>query len=187
MNTKAHKIVQTNALKFMRAGKAIMTIESKKTQKHFTFRFKTPKNIDENTPVKDIPIWVSVLTGPDNESSYAFIGTIFGNKYYHSKKTNISQDALSVVAFKYWFNALVTNNQKRLNQIELYHSGKCMRCGRTLTTPESIELGVGPICGAEIDRLELKRTKQIRQTLEISGVDESLINNENINTLKSFM
>jgi len=157
MNAHKHLILHENALKFMRAGKAIMTIESKKTQKYFTFRFKTPKNIDENTPIEKIPIWVSVLTGNDNTSSYTFMGTIFGDKYYHSNKSSISKDALSIVAFKYWFNALVTKNENRLKQIELYHEGRCMRCGRKLTTPESIELGVGPICGADLNLKELKK------------------------------
>ena len=30
--------------------------------------------------------------------------------------------------------------------IEIYHSKKCGRCGRKLTTPTSIKMGVGPIC-----------------------------------------
>jgi hypothetical protein len=184
MKATTHQISHSKALKFMRAGKAIMTIESKKTQKHFTFRFKTPKNVNEDTPIKDIPIWVSVLTNSDNETGYEFIGTIFGDKYFHSKKSRISTEALSVVSFNYWFKGLVTNNANRLNMLALYHAGHCMRCGRKLTTPESIELGVGPVCGSEIDRIELKRNKKIRQMLEVSGVDSS---DKNIETLQNFM
>jgi hypothetical protein len=29
---------------------------------------------------------------------------------------------------------------------KIQHEGKCCRCGRTLTTPESIERGIGPEC-----------------------------------------
>ncbi len=184
MNNHRHTFNHSKALKYMRAGKAIMTIESKKTQKHFTYRFKTPKDLDENTPIKDIPVWVSVLTGPDNELGYEYVGVIFGNKYYHSRKARVGQDAKSIVAFKYWFKALVANDTKRLSMIELYHEGTCMRCGRKLTTPESVELGVGPVCGAEIDRLEMNRNKKIRQALEIAGEKPT---DKDIQTLKNFM
>jgi predicted RNA-binding Zn-ribbon protein involved in translation (DUF1610 family) len=187
MNFKVKSISHDNALKFMRAGKAIMTIESKKTQKHFTFKFRTPKDVDENTPVDKIPVWVYVLTGSDNNYSYSFVGTIFGTIYHHSKKSRINEDATSVVAFKYWLKGLATNNTTRLNQIELYHSGKCMRCGRKLTTPDSINTGVGPVCGNIIERLEVARQKKMKQTLEISGIDASKVNDETVNTLINFM
>jgi predicted RNA-binding Zn-ribbon protein involved in translation (DUF1610 family) len=171
----------------MRAGKAIMTIESKKTQKHFTFKFRTPSDVDENTPVNKIPVWIYVLTGSDNMSSYSFIGTLFGTKYYHSKKSKISEDATSVVAFKYWLKGLVTNNATRLNQIELYHSGRCMRCGRKLTTPDSINTGVGPVCGNIIERLEVARQKKMKQVFDISGIDSTKIDDDTANKLINFM
>jgi hypothetical protein len=34
------------------------------------------------------------------------------------------------------------------NQIELYHLGNCLKCGRVLTDSESIRIGLGPICRA---------------------------------------
>lgn len=30
--------------------------------------------------------------------------------------------------------------------VEIWHEGKCGRCGRQLTVPESIESGFGPEC-----------------------------------------
>jgi hypothetical protein len=30
--------------------------------------------------------------------------------------------------------------------VDVLHSGRCGRCGRTLTTPDSIERGLGPEC-----------------------------------------
>ena len=32
------------------------------------------------------------------------------------------------------------------DKITIQHVGRCARCGKKLTTPESIELGLGPIC-----------------------------------------
>jgi hypothetical protein len=30
--------------------------------------------------------------------------------------------------------------------LEIWHEGSCLRCGRKLTVPESIESGYGPEC-----------------------------------------
>jgi hypothetical protein len=30
--------------------------------------------------------------------------------------------------------------------MELWHEGRCGKCGRALTVPESIESGLGPVC-----------------------------------------
>jgi hypothetical protein len=32
------------------------------------------------------------------------------------------------------------------NGVEIMHAGKCIKCGKTLTDAESIEIGLGPIC-----------------------------------------
>lgn len=168
-------ITHDRALDFMRAGKATMTIQSKVTQKHFTFTFKRPKYNEEDTveliKSKDIPIWVSVLTNHDNANGSMFIGTIFGNRFYHGKKSRINKDAQSVRSFEYWFNALVLDRSDKLDLIELYHEGKCMKCGRKLTTPDSIEEGIGPVCSDWIERQKIARDRKIRHQFEIVGVD----------------
>jgi hypothetical protein len=38
---------------------------------------------------------------------------------------------------------MVTGNHGQSEQIKIYHEGKCARCGRPLTVPESIESGFG--------------------------------------------
>jgi hypothetical protein len=32
------------------------------------------------------------------------------------------------------------------NQIDMFHLGKCLACGRPLTDAESIKAGLGPVC-----------------------------------------
>jgi len=34
--------------------------------------------------------------------------------------------------------------------VEFYHMGRCAACGLSLTNPESIETGYGPICRERI-------------------------------------
>lgn len=185
-------ISHNQALDFMRAGKAIMTIESKETGKHFTYQFKTPKHDEEKSDDlkarKDLPVWVRVLRHGDNTGKYTFIGTIFGNTYYHSKtKTSITEDATSVKAFKYWLKGLTTNNEEMLNKIELYHEGICMKCGRKLTTPESVEEGIGPVCSDWIKRQKMIRDKKVRHALEIAGINPKDCNQEEIEQMMGFI
>ena len=172
------KIKHSHVLDFIRAGKATITVESKKTGVYFTYQFDTPREENAHTAVRSYnkwPIWVKVLNGADNTSNYVFLGTIFGHTYRHSQKSRVSANATAVVALKWWLDALVNDRQSRLQQLEVYHAGRCMRCGRKLTTPASIELGVGPVCGDELQRQKLLRDKKIRHFLEQSGIDPTAV------------
>ena len=56
-------------LQFILAGNALFTVENTATGNRFTFKVRKPDD--------DKPHFVSVLTGPDNEHDYAFLGTVF--------------------------------------------------------------------------------------------------------------
>lgn len=121
------------ALNFILGGKSFVTFLNTKTNNRFTFKVIKHK--------KDDIFFVNVLTGPD---IYTFIGTIKENQYKHSKKSDISIDAQSVKVFNYIISKLQTNNLPDF--IEIYHDGKCGKCGKRLTVPSSIESGFGPDC-----------------------------------------
>lgn len=129
--------------KFIVGGKAFLTLESKKTGRWFTFKIKKAKKDDENSP-----FFVSVLTGCDNENAYTYMGTIFKNNdklnFRTTKKSTITEEALSYKAFSFFINLLLVN--KIHEDMGVYHRGMCARCGRTLTVPESILNGFGPEC-----------------------------------------
>lgn len=131
---KGNVIQHDKCLDFILGGKSLFTLLNTKTGNRFTFKVKKDK-------VSDI-YFVSVLTSPD---IYSFIGTIFEkNKFVHSKKSKISTDAQSVKVFKYVFNKLVSSELE--DYIELWHEGRCGKCGRVLTVPTSISTGFGPDC-----------------------------------------
>ncbi len=122
------------ALDFILGGKSFVTFLNKKTDNRFTFKVVKHK--------KDDIYFVNVLTGPD---IYTFIGTIRENRYNHSiKKSNISIDSQSVKVFNYILSKLQSNNLPDF--IEIYHDGRCGKCGKRLTVPTSIESGFGPDC-----------------------------------------
>jgi len=129
--------------KFIVGGKAVLTLESKKTGRWFTYRIKKAKKDDDNSP-----FFVSVLTGMNNDSAYTYMGTIFKNadklNFKLTKNSKIGEDALSYKAFIFFFNLLLNN--KAHDDLSIYHRGVCARCGKTLTVPESLVNGFGKEC-----------------------------------------
>jgi len=130
---KSNIIPHNKACDFILSGKALFTFLNTKTENRFTFKVKKHK--------QDEIFFVQVLTSPD---VYQFIGTIRNGVFFHSKKSNISQDAQSVKVFQWVFTSLTKNTLAEF--IEIWHEGKCGKCGRTLTVPQSIESGFGPEC-----------------------------------------
>jgi len=127
---------------FMRGGKATFTVRSKKTGVRFTYKVTTPKG-DAHAVY-----FVRVLTGPDNYTNYKYIGYVRGGTFTHGgAKAKAGPDAPSVVAFAYTHKAANGSNETLPEALEFRHAGKCCCCGRKLTDPLSIELGIGPVCG----------------------------------------
>jgi len=137
------------AKKFMLGGNSTFTVSSKTTGQRYTFKasmLKAPKE-GENVD-RTLPIFVKVLTGSDNENSYSFLGTIWSDKmvYRTSPKSMFATDNKIQATFDWLFKTLVSTNQTNFDKIEFRHEGKCCVCGRKLTTPESIDSGIGPKC-----------------------------------------
>lgn len=128
-----------DARRFILAGNATFTIVSAKTGTRFTYKIRA-----KNVAVGRTLYFVSVLTGSDNENDFTFLGTIFdGKDFRHSTKSHISQDAPSARAFAWCFGRILADT---LTDASVHHEGKCGRCGRKLTVPSSIEIGLGPEC-----------------------------------------
>lgn len=133
----------SEALKFLLAGNARVTLKSTITGKHISYRVQCPKD-DEGNLDPSIH-FVKVLTGPDNDSDYQYIGYIRDERFFHGGgKSFASKDAASVIAFGWALKHLSALEMPE--GLEVLHEGRCGRCGRVLTVPESIESGLGPIC-----------------------------------------
>lgn len=134
-------------IRFVLGGNAIFTIENKLTGNRFTYKVRQKKDGDI--------FWVSLLNGPDNHSDYRFFGTIFPAQGYerhtqpprfkHSAKGKITENAPSVRAWRWFFDRLFSKQDFPI-EFEFHHVGKCARCGRALTVPDSIRSGFGPDC-----------------------------------------
>jgi hypothetical protein len=138
MSAQIHDPV--HALKFLLAGNAHATFVSKVTGTRFTYRIEKadPRPGDTRTP----PHFVSVLTAPDH---YDYLGCIFEERMYsHGSKSKIAGNAPAAVAFAWVWARLVDGRVPET--ADVFHEGRCGRCGRRLTVPESILNGLGPEC-----------------------------------------
>ncbi len=148
------KLLPSDYYKFIMGGNAKFTIKNIKNGNRFTYKVAAPKGSDKDDPNV---FYVSVLTSNDNDNGYSYIGFIHKKKnvFIRGDKSKISPDATSVIAFNFIFNEIIKNEINNVN-LEIWHEGKCCRCGRTLTVPESIESGIGPECSS----IKLKKERK---------------------------
>lgn len=133
------------ALKFTLAGRAVFTVKSRRTGKRFTFKV----NKKENGTI----FFVSFLRGPNNDvGDFSYLGIIRDStmEFSFTKNSAAKEDASVAQAWVWVWDAVCGQDEGKFNTFEFWHMGKCGRCGRALTDPDSIRLGLGPIC-ATID------------------------------------
>ena len=129
---------------FLVGGNAIFTIGNK--EKRYTYKI---------TKREDQPFFVYVLTGPNNKTDYTYIGCFIPNSKNEflklTDKSRLPKDNVIIKTFEWTANVLSgRSKQWAINNLPddyfIIHAGKCCACGRQLTTPKSIENGIGPKC-----------------------------------------
>lgn len=139
-----HEITDTRWFFAPKPGKkAKFTIASDRN--HFSYEIKAISTNENGGKL----LFLSVLTGPNNESDYSFVGTLMRHndgqvRIKPSRKSKVRLDALSVRAFMWTFDRMQRGDD--LKGVRVMHAGRCCVCGTLLTTPESIEMGIGPVC-----------------------------------------
>jgi hypothetical protein len=128
---------------------------------HVTFRVRRPKGFRT--------LLIDVMTGSDNEGSYEYVGSMNRKLEIKANTSKASQNAQGKLeALDNYLGELRTesfNEWKRgkfgpraygikatsFTSFSLSHSGTCTCCGRTLTNPESLETGIGPVCQGRLN------------------------------------
>lgn len=120
---------------FILAGNAIFTIKSLRTGEHYTFKVRAAIPQADKPPTH----WnVSVLSGRDNSRDYKWIGRIDREGVFFGGLEHTQ----SFRGFAWCWEHLERCGERFTFQ----HAGRCGRCARILTTPESIAAGIGPEC-----------------------------------------
>jgi hypothetical protein len=138
---------------FALGGNAILTVSSAKTGARYTFQISAPKEDGKRAPIRALR-FVSLLSGPDNNADYTYLGSIkgiptleTGPTFMLTAKSRMNADSAPVKAAKYLCDRVLRHPEAALPEgLQIRHEGKCGCCGRKLTVPESIDRGIGPEC-----------------------------------------
>lgn len=135
-----------NYPKLILAGKSSLTIKNPATGNHVKIRVKRCKDKKTDIPLPIFFVKVAILG--DQESGYVYTGTFFSDTKRFKQAANLKQGSQLEKITAFLVNAI--SRPEILQKTEILHEGKCCRCGRTLTHPESIKSGIGPECSKYI-------------------------------------
>jgi len=128
----------TDSLFSIRTHNGTVTVKNPATGQHRTFRIRTNKDDANFAPGKRV---VGLLTGPDNENDFRPFGFVLdgGRIAVWMKHRGTEFDR---------FARLLEDLDGSAARWNLFveWSVKCRKCNRELTTPDSIQSGIGPIC-----------------------------------------
>lgn len=141
-----HKISALNLKHFIstegkRLNGAAFTIRSKRTGKDFTFKVS-------QIPFKGVN-YLHIKTETEylnfRYTGWYRDGEVVRKDKNTGKTNPVTTPASSAVA---WFlRQLFAGNYAGLDSgLDIFHLGKCLKCGKTLTDSQSIEIGIGPVC-----------------------------------------
>lgn len=137
---------------YILAGEAVFTIEVPEAYRgtsfkpHYTFEvWMAPASM--NWPAA----WfLKLLTGPNNRTDFSYLGRLDkdSGKVLLTAKSKLPADSpvlklLGKVLARIWADegAVI-----EATGFKVHHEGCCGKCGQRLTTPESVERGIGPEC-----------------------------------------
>lgn len=132
-----------NIIKYVIGGKAIFTLYSARLDKRYTYKIKVDKK-------KSDRFYASVLYGPDNCNDYRYLGFLHDPDFTLRAPKSTRDEPISREDPRFrmleCFLEIICTETELPKTCEFYPSTRCARCGRLLTTPESIECGFGPEC-----------------------------------------
>ena len=121
-------------------GNATITLQSGISGIHFTYKIVRNKNM--NSLYK-----VYLLNGNNNYDDYRYVACYYSDTEQlhvvspYKDRLHCSWPK-SMRAIKLFFDT-IDNTQDNLL---VYHEGRCAVCGKKLTTPESLKIGMGQKC-----------------------------------------
>ena len=135
-----------------------VTVRSQRSGDHLTYRLRPFERGAQDRGVGQLML-VDLLTGPNNTSDYGFLGAVYfsprgtmealtGARTQRpdgSHGSSITDDAVSAQTLR-WLVRRLDAGLTPAPHAEVWHDGSCSVCGRPLTTPESVGLGIGPVC-----------------------------------------
>ena len=134
-NTISSSALKTVLDREKKTNGAIFTIKSKATGKEFTYKISR-KLWNEK--------WWTFVKVETQYMNFKYLGSYLNGKLYF-KGSQIVTPSANAISF-----ILGEVEKGRIgwldSKMEIYHTGHCLCCGKTLTDSENINRGVGPVC-----------------------------------------
>jgi hypothetical protein len=118
---------------YLKAGNATVTLTDTRDGCWFTYRVLKNRT-------KGWGVFLMVQA-----EKYVYIGVIKKGMFHHTGGSKLTEDSKGFGIF----DSLIIGLTKKWaipSHVNVQHAGQCGRCGRKLTTPKSIEIGLGPDC-----------------------------------------
>lgn len=126
---------------YITGGRGSFTLVSKKTGARFTFKTYWSNNRQA--------LFCLLLTSPD---LYRYIGLIDWDRrglLVLTRMSYITDQSDSYRALQWLLRRISKGADALPDSVEFWHDGRCCKCGRQLTAPESIAAGIGPVCAGK--------------------------------------
>lgn len=115
----------------------IVTVRSVRTGEHRTFRVRTQPDDSNFAPGERV---ASLLSGPDNTRCYTPFGFVQADGSIRLFKSKEGDGPWAKYA------DMLSHPEAYQRTAEFMFEGRCRRCDRTLSHPESLISGIGPEC-----------------------------------------
>lgn len=145
-------------------------------EQHRTYRFETT---DPRSNMRGKQI-VSKLHGPENTSDYHGVGFGQGPTIHVWRN---AQDQEVQIKADY---AVIAGNADEAGKLFAMRSGRCWRCRRELTTPESAASGIGPECAEKLGVERVTRAQLLESHEQSRAALTTQPKRDVLATLKSF-
>ena len=134
---------QGNPLPSSKGVKWTFTLANSKTGTHLTFRSRRPTGW-----TIDSPVLVDVMAGPDNGDDFLFLGSVSRRGGYKPSTKSKATGGHGEKAHRtmQWIVSHLLQDSPLPDALVIMGSRKCAKCGQKLTRPESLQIGLGPVC-----------------------------------------
>jgi hypothetical protein len=136
---------------FLLAGNATFTVKLPETRReglnpHYTYKLQRSEGNAKFPPT----MFVKLLTGPNNEDDFTYLGKMneATGRVVTTHASSMDDSAFPVKLVNRVLSRVMAGDVQPIIDagFDVMHEGRCGRCGRKLTTPASIECGIGPEC-----------------------------------------
>jgi len=161
---------------FIFAGNATFTLRSINTGVRFTYKVTVKKADRERLEAEErcmqeltkefgpnhgyvpsikeeeVPYFINLLRGSDNERDFAYMGVLRkpGVYFWTAASGKVGRQAPAYKALLWFLDAMRCGRLVLGYSLEVWHEGRCGRCSRKLTVPESIKSGYGSECAGRL-------------------------------------